>query len=57
MAFVGSEVNEVTFEEIKLSVSLKVGKSIEMSDQSSVVVVVEVVPADLPRGVNYKKKS
>lgn len=57
VAFVGSEVNEVTFEEIKLSVSLKVGKSIEMSDQSSVVVVVEVVPADLPRGVNYKKKS
>lgn len=57
MAFVGSGVNEVAFEEIKLSVSLKVGKSIEMSDQSSVVVVVEVVPADLPRGVNYKKKS
>lgn len=69
-SFVGIEFNEVaflgnvgmSFEEIKVSfeeeivsVSLKTGRSIEMSDQSSVVVLVDFVPDDLPSGVTLKK--
>lgn len=55
VAFLGNEVTsdeiKVSFEEIVVSVSLKTGRSIEMSDQSSVVVLVDFVPDDLPSGV------